>query len=165
MTAARRDVMQEAMAEMPLPAVNWAMQFPDTREPRSSAITAQFLNAFGRGDRDQNFRNAGGSPLQALTMMNHPFVTSRIKEPNQLFGVRIQAGDIGPFVKVAAATAKSKVFNRCSTAMLRGDDVIYDMLEGGGSLGHAAVLAHAASSPSNLLFQCLVHRGLRRGPF
>jgi len=62
----------------PLPAVNWAMQFPDTREPRSSAITAQFLNAFGRGDRDQNFRNAGGSPLQALTMMNHPFVTSRI---------------------------------------------------------------------------------------
>src|SRR5262249_12955864 len=62
----------------PLSAVNWAMQFPDTREPRSNALTAQFLNAFGRGDRDQNFRNSGGSPLQALTMMNHPFVTSRI---------------------------------------------------------------------------------------
>jgi hypothetical protein len=62
----------------PLPPVNWAMQLPDTREPRSSAVTAQFLNAFGRGDRDQNLRNTGGSPLQALTMMNQPFVTSRI---------------------------------------------------------------------------------------
>jgi len=62
----------------PLPAVNWAMQLPDTREPRSSAQTVQFLNAFGRGDRDQNLRNTGGSPLQALTMMNQPFVTSRI---------------------------------------------------------------------------------------
>jgi hypothetical protein len=62
----------------PLPPVNWAMQLPDTREPRSSAQTVQFLNAFGRGDRDQNLRNTGGSPLQALTMMNQPFVTSRI---------------------------------------------------------------------------------------
>jgi hypothetical protein len=65
-------------ATNPLPPVNWAMQLPDTREPRSSAQTVQFLNAFGRGDRDQNLRNLGGSPLQALTMMNHPFVTSRI---------------------------------------------------------------------------------------
>jgi hypothetical protein len=54
------------------------MQFPDTREPRNNGQVAQFLNAFGRGDRDQNLRNWGGSPLQALNMMNQPFVTSRI---------------------------------------------------------------------------------------
>ena len=62
----------------PLSPVNWAMQFPDTREPRSNGQVVQFLNAFGRGDRDQNLRNSSGSPLQALTMMNQPFVTSRI---------------------------------------------------------------------------------------
>ena len=73
-----RYTLDYAGSTNPLPAVNWAMQLPDTREPRSSAQTVQFLNAFGRGDRDQNLRNAGGSPLQALTMMNQPFVTSRI---------------------------------------------------------------------------------------
>src|SRR5262249_5788189 len=30
----------------PLPLVNWAMQFPDTVEPRSNGTVAQFLNAF-----------------------------------------------------------------------------------------------------------------------
>jgi hypothetical protein len=73
-----RYTLDYAGSTNPLPAVNWAMQLPDTREPRSSGQTVQFLNAFGRGDRDQNLRNAGGSPLQALTMMNQPFVTSRI---------------------------------------------------------------------------------------
>jgi hypothetical protein len=62
----------------PLGAVNWAMQLPDTREPRTNGQTAQFLNAFGRGDRDQNIRNSGGSPLQALSLMNQAFVSTRI---------------------------------------------------------------------------------------
>ena len=73
-----RYTLDYAGAMNPLPPVNWAMQLPDTREPRSNGQTVQFLNAFGRGDRDQNLRNTGGSPLQALTMMNQPFLTSRI---------------------------------------------------------------------------------------
>jgi hypothetical protein len=73
-----RYTLDYAGATNPLPPVNWAMQFPDTREPRNNGQVAQFLNAFGRGDRDQNLRNWGGSPLQALNMMNQPFVTSRI---------------------------------------------------------------------------------------
>src|SRR5262245_55525996 len=35
-----------------LPPVQWAMQFPDTREPRSNGNVVAFLNAFGRGDRE-----------------------------------------------------------------------------------------------------------------
>jgi len=67
----------------PLPPANWAMQFPDTREPRSNRNTGLFLDAFGRGDRDQIPRNSSGSPLQALSMMNNTFVTSRIHTNNE----------------------------------------------------------------------------------
>ena len=58
------------------------MQFPDTSEPRSNNTVAQFLNAFGRGNRDQVMRSTSGSVLQALNMMNHSFVTSRIHANN-----------------------------------------------------------------------------------
>jgi hypothetical protein len=71
-----------AGAIYPLPPANWAMQLPDTREPRSNAQTAQFLNAFGRGDRDLSLRNSGGSILQGLSMMNSNFVMSRIHADN-----------------------------------------------------------------------------------
>jgi hypothetical protein len=65
-----------------LPTVNWAMQLPDTREPRSNAQAAQFLNSFGRGDRDQTRRDSSGTPLQPLHMMNNNFVMSRIHVNN-----------------------------------------------------------------------------------
>ena len=55
----------------------WAGQFPDTQEPRSNGAVAQFLNAFGRGDRDLNPRRYDGSVLQGLTMLNNTFVTNR----------------------------------------------------------------------------------------
>ena len=57
-----------------LAPVNWAMELPDTVEPRSNGGVAQFLNSFGRGDRDQTRRDASGSSLEALNMMNNPFV-------------------------------------------------------------------------------------------
>lgn len=66
----------------PLPPVSWAMQFHDTTEPRSNNAVAQFLNAFGRGNRDQTPRDKSGSVLQALNMMNHSFVMSRIHANN-----------------------------------------------------------------------------------
>ncbi len=66
-----------------LPSVQWAMQLPDTREPRRSGAVATFLNAFGRGDRDLNLRRSDGTLSQALALMNDPFVMSRIHQANQ----------------------------------------------------------------------------------
>jgi hypothetical protein len=65
-----------------LPPVNWAMELPDTTEPRSNGAVAQFMNAFGRGNRDQSVRNSSGSSLQALNMMNNAFVMNRIHNNN-----------------------------------------------------------------------------------
>jgi hypothetical protein len=71
-----------------LPAVQFAMQFPDTKEPQSNNAVAQFLNSFGRGDRDTNPRRFDGSVLQGLNMMNNTFITTRIHQNNQ--GSRVQ---------------------------------------------------------------------------
>jgi hypothetical protein len=66
-----------------LPPVQWAMQFPDTREPRSNGAVATFLNSFGRGDRDTSFRRSDGSILQALNMLNSSVIQTRIHQANQ----------------------------------------------------------------------------------
>ena len=71
-----------------LSPVQWAMQLPDTREPRSNGGVLTFLNTFGRGDRDTSFRRSDGSALQALTMMNNNFVMSRVHQNNA--GSRVQ---------------------------------------------------------------------------
>jgi hypothetical protein len=65
-----------------LPAVQWAMQLPDTREPTSNNAVLQFLNAFGRGDRDVNPRRFDGSVLQGLTLMNNNFVLQKVHNAN-----------------------------------------------------------------------------------
>jgi len=58
--------------------VQWAMQFPDVnRMPDNGAVTA-FLNSFLRGDRDSADRRGDGSVLQALSLMNDNFITSRL---------------------------------------------------------------------------------------
>jgi hypothetical protein len=61
--------------------VQWAMQLPDTTEPRSNGAVAAFLNTFQRGDRDINERPAmaSGSILQSLNLMNNTFVTQRVR--------------------------------------------------------------------------------------
>ena len=66
----------------PWPPVGWAMKFPDPSEPRGNATVAQFLNTYGRGNRDGSMRDSSGSILQALNMMNHTFVTGRIHNNN-----------------------------------------------------------------------------------
>ena len=71
-----------------LPPVQWAMQFPDTSEPRSNGNVAAFLNAFGRGNRDATFRRSDAALLQALNMMNNAFLTARIHQNNA--GSRVQ---------------------------------------------------------------------------
>jgi hypothetical protein len=65
-----------------LPPVQWAMQFPDTKEGGSNGVGA-FLNAFGRGDRDSMSRRSDGSILQSLDMLNSPVVLGRIHQNNQ----------------------------------------------------------------------------------
>ena len=62
--------------------VNWAMQLPDTAEPRTSGTAVQFLNSFIRGDRDVKPRSLEPSILQALNLMNHSFVMTRIHQTN-----------------------------------------------------------------------------------
>jgi hypothetical protein len=71
-----------------LPAVHWAMEFPDTSEPRSNNGVVQFLNSFGRGDRNATFRRSDSSVLQGLNMMNNAFITTRIHQNNA--GSRVQ---------------------------------------------------------------------------
>src|SRR5439155_19237999 len=66
----------------PWPPINWAMKFPDPSEPRSNGTVAQFLNTFGRGNRDGSMRDSSGSVLQALKLMNDSFVTNRIHNGN-----------------------------------------------------------------------------------
>ena len=65
-----------------LDPVQWAMQLPDTREPSSNRRVRDFLDSFGRGDRDLTERQSAGSPLQALNLMNHRFIMDRINANN-----------------------------------------------------------------------------------
>ncbi|MGH9834139.1 MAG: DUF1553 domain-containing protein, partial [Blastocatellia bacterium] len=65
-------------------AVQWAMQVPDTVEPRSNGASAGFMNLFLRGNRDSNLRSDDASILQALSLMNNTFVTNRIHQGNRV---------------------------------------------------------------------------------
>jgi hypothetical protein len=75
------------LAGSDLPPIRWAMQLPDTVEPRATAA-ATFMNAFGRGDRNTTFRRNDASLLQALNLMNNTFVDQRIGPNNS--GSRVQ---------------------------------------------------------------------------
>src|SRR3989475_1954921 len=94
-----------------LPPVQWAMQLPDTRAPRSNGPLATFLNAFGRGDRDTAFRRSDSSILQALNMLNSPFVLTRIHQNNQgshVAAVLAQTADPGIIIWDLFATTLSR---------------------------------------------------------
>src|SRR2546427_1953976 len=94
-----------------MPPVQWAMQFPDTREPRSNGAVATFLNAFGRGDRDTTFRRWDGSILQALNMLNSAFVSTRLHQNNQgshVAALLLQTADPGIIIYDLFATTLSR---------------------------------------------------------
>jgi hypothetical protein len=59
--------------------IQWAMQLPDTSEPRSNGSVAGFLNSFLRGNRDTTQRSQVSSILQQLNLMNDNFVVSRTR--------------------------------------------------------------------------------------
>ena len=58
------------------PTATKAMQLPDTTE---GGGFRNFLNGFGRGNRDDQARSSDSSIVQALSMMNDPIVTNRVK--------------------------------------------------------------------------------------
>ena len=57
----------------------WAIQLPDTTEPRNNGAVANFLNSFFRGNRDTTQRSQATSILQQLNLMNDNFVMSRTR--------------------------------------------------------------------------------------
>lgn len=62
-------------------ATSWAMQLPEplgTPDGNNGAIN-NFLNAFLRGNRDDQTRSSDGSISQALDLMNDNFVMSRVQ--------------------------------------------------------------------------------------
>jgi len=59
--------------------IQWAMQLPDTSEPRSNGAVANFLNSFLRGNRDTTQRSQANSILQQLNLMNDNLVVSRTR--------------------------------------------------------------------------------------
>jgi hypothetical protein len=59
--------------------VQWAVQLPDTSEPRANGAALNFMAPFLRGNRDAITRNQAGSILQQLNLMNNTFVTAKTK--------------------------------------------------------------------------------------
>ena len=60
--------------------LSWAMQFPEPlNTPSAGSPVASFLDAFLRGNRDDETRVGDGSISQALNLMNDNFVMSRTK--------------------------------------------------------------------------------------
>jgi hypothetical protein len=62
--------------------VSWAMQLPDTNEPRRGADAFTFMRVFGRGNRTDVQRSTESSILGSLSLMNSAFVTSKITAQN-----------------------------------------------------------------------------------
>jgi hypothetical protein len=80
----------------------WAMQFPEpamypAAMPLNDAVARSFLDAFTRGNRDDQPRKRDGSIIQALNLMNSPFIESHLQidgaVPNQLIASNWQKSD------------------------------------------------------------------------
>lgn len=58
--------------------ISFAMQAPDVIGMPDGGAVSNFLDAFFRGNRDDDVRRQDGAILQALNLMNDPFVENRI---------------------------------------------------------------------------------------
>ncbi len=70
--------MPQSFAVQGMPFVNVAMQMPDPLEGRNAQPT-QFINNFGRGDRDDTARSNDSSIIQALSMLNNQTIVTRVR--------------------------------------------------------------------------------------
>ncbi len=71
--------------------LNWAMQFPEPlNTPAAGNPVTPFLDAFLRGNRDDEVRSGDGSISQALDLMNDNFVMSRTKSNGPASSLLVQ---------------------------------------------------------------------------
>ena len=71
--------------------LTWAMQFPEPlNTPSAGNAVTPFLDAFLRGNRDDQARSGDGSISQALGLMNDPFVMTRIRHTGPAGGLLVQ---------------------------------------------------------------------------
>ncbi len=97
--ASKRHMAYNASNRTPsLRGIQYAMQFPDvTGVPLGrgqSANVRRLLQSFTPGDREETARSGEGSPLQALNLMNNPFVLSR-------FAVNAPTGTLAESLEMA----------------------------------------------------------------
>lgn len=72
--------------------LNWAMQFPEPfNTPAAGNPVTPFLDAFLRGNRDDQVRSGDGSILQALDLMNDKFVMSRTNSNGPASSLLVQS--------------------------------------------------------------------------
>ncbi len=80
--------------------------------------------------------------------------------PRHRPGDRVNAGDIRPLMAVATEATQSQVVESCSTAMLRGDDVIdRKAIERIVILVELAILTTITGTLTNLSPQGVVNQG------
>lgn len=75
---------------------NWAMKLPEPMNtPDGGGVVSQFLDAFLRGNRDDEDRRPDGSISQALDLMNDNFVMSRVRSnaPSSLIQTALKMPD------------------------------------------------------------------------
>jgi hypothetical protein len=71
--------------------LTWAMQFPEPlNTPSAGNAVTPFLDAFLRGNRDDEVRSGDGSISQALDLMNDSFVMSRVKSTGASTSLLVQ---------------------------------------------------------------------------
>ncbi len=103
-----------------LAPVQWAMQLPDTKGPRSNRRSREFLDSLGRGDRDQTTRSSESSLLQSLNLMNHRFIMDRIN-PNRagtIKSVLAKTTDPAEIIKQLYMATLSRFPSEGETALL-----------------------------------------------
>lgn len=72
-----------------------AMQLPDPLDARRTAAN-QFINNFGRGNRDDVLRSNDGAISQSLALMNDQVVTTRVKRANNSTVQKVLAATSDP---------------------------------------------------------------------
>ena len=132
--------------------VDFAMQLPDVNGvPLGNSTFARdvrgLLNAFTRGDREETQRSDGGSPLQALGLMNNRFVLNRLNRNNQ-------ASTLGQSIELAddalVTSLYLSVLSRLPTAEETAFGVNY--LQGGNRGSRATSLMWALFNKTDFYF-------------
>ena len=104
------NITVDANRVLPTYPINWAMQIPSPASGEPGGV-ANFLDAFYRGNRQDEHRKQDGSDLQALYLMNDTFVQSRTL-------VSGGGGNVSLLGRNLAITDDSKVVDNLYLAVL-----------------------------------------------